>query len=104
MYEMEGTVAPLQAVAVPWHVVRKLSGLTYVVSSGATGAEWGGVIVGAASLAVAMVSLAGWIAAGNRSARRNAAADERARAKDLQDAFDRGWKMRGEILGHEDER
>lgn len=55
------------------------------------------VLAACASLGtVVMVVLS--IVWANRRSRRDAAQDDRDRAQDVQDAFDRGWHMRGDVM------
>lgn len=81
-----------------WVAVRKLGGSTYISAGGATGFELAGTIVGSfVGVGVAVLSLGLYIAANNRANRREEQAKDERHRDEVQKAFDRGWRMRGEI-------
>lgn len=80
-------------------VVKRLSGITYISAAGATGLETVGVVGGLIGTLVGLFSLALYVASDRRQKRREAAELERQHQQEVQAAFDRGWRMRGQVMG-----
>jgi hypothetical protein len=87
---------------ISWDAVRKVSGGLFVSSSGFSGLDLAGVIGGLIGTGVGVLSLGLYIASNNRTNQREAAQDARQHELDIQQAFDRGWRMRGQVMPNPD--
>lgn len=98
-------MAPLTVALVArftWPTVRRLAGTLYISSTGFSGLDLAGVIGGLIGTGVGVLSLGLYIASNNRTNQRDAAQDARQHELDIQAAFDRGWRMRGQVMPNPD--